>query len=165
MESRSPVLFTPELRDSFAVVQVTPMDMYDTQPMRLRYHTIYLLEKARGSVQIDDVDHTLSGGQLLLAAKGQVLVFSSGMRMEGFVISFGDCFWEKAPASASNCKAVLFNNAAANQQLIISDGDLTELRPLFLSLLQESRKPPYINQLDALAAYLKIIMIKIANIN
>jgi hypothetical protein len=39
-----------------------------------------------------------------------------------------------------------------------------DLFVLFTALSDEYRKDSYINQLDALAAYLKIIMIKIANL-
>jgi AraC family transcriptional activator of pobA len=59
----------------------------------------------------------------------------------------------------------LFNNAAANQQIPTPATDLPELDALFKILHNEFIKPAYINQLDALAAYLKIIMIKIANVN
>jgi len=159
------VSFSPLEQDSFAIQRLGPAVQQPQVPLRLRYHTIYLAEKANGVVQIDDGTYPLGEDQLLLIAKGQVMAFEAGACIKGFVISFGDCFWEKAPASASNCKAILFNNAAANQQLVMDATDTAELLPLFELLYQESRTPAYSNKLDALAAYLKIIMIKIANIN
>ncbi|WP_353719271.1 helix-turn-helix domain-containing protein [Dyadobacter sp. 676] len=48
--------------------------------------------------------------------------------------------------------------------MAVNDASFTELHFLFQTLLQEFEKKDYVNKLDALAAYLKIIMIKIANI-
>lgn len=59
----------------------------------------------------------------------------------------------------------MFNNASANQTIPLNHQDNIELISIFKSLWYEYQKEEYINQLDALAAYLKIIMIKIANIN
>jgi AraC-like DNA-binding protein len=98
-------------------------------------------------------------------AKGQIVHFQSGSAFEGYDLSFGDCFWERTPASANNCKAVLFNNASANQYLALTDDDYNELGLLFQPLHREFLKENYINKIDAMAAYLKIIMIKMANIN
>ena len=73
--------------------------------------------------------------------------------------------WERTPASANNCKAVLYNNAAANQQIPLTGNDLAELLMLLNTIDSEFQKENYINKLDVMAAYLKIIMIKIANVN
>jgi hypothetical protein len=59
----------------------------------------------------------------------------------------------------------LFNNASANQTIPLNHQDNIELISIFKSLWYEYQKKEYINQLDALAAYLKIIMIKIANVS
>jgi AraC family transcriptional activator of pobA len=56
----------------------------------------------------------------------------------------------------------LFNDVSANQHL---QAYTPELSMLFETLYQEFLAEDYINKPDALAAYLKIIMIKIANLN
>lgn len=100
-----------------------------------------------------------------MIAKGQIIHFNEGAKFSGFELSFGDCFWERSPSSANNCKAVLFNNAANNQQLSLAPNDHSQLSLLFENLHTEFSSPDYVNKLDAMAAYLKIIMIKIANVN
>ena len=165
MQAALSVVLAPLVQDSFAIRQLDENAMYDSEPLRLRYHTIYLVEEGGGTVQIDDGRYQLEGQQLVLIAQGQVVAFGAGAFINGYAISFGDCVWDRSPSSASNCKAVLFNNAEANQQLLIGLAAIGELRPLFEAIYEESKKPVYTNQLDALAAYLKIIMIKIANVN
>lgn len=88
-----------------------------------------------------------------------------GTKFTGYELRFGDCFWERSPSSANNCKAVLFNNASANQMIPLIEKDYVELSSIFRSLAEEFEKAEYINKIDAMAAYLKIIMIKIANVN
>ena len=154
-----------EIKDSFAV-NLLENTLFETAPVcRLTYNRIFLVKEGHGSVLIDNVSYPVLGNALFLLAKGQLYNFDSDTLIKGYELSFGDCFWEKAPNSASNCKAVLFNNAAANQQLNIDNEQLAELDSLFNTLYYEFSKEDYINKPDALAAYLKIIMIKIANIN
>lgn len=58
----------------------------------------------------------------------------------------------------------MFNNTTANQVLLPNEAELAELATLMGALQAEYEGPEYINQLDAWAAYLKIIMIKLANV-
>jgi len=154
-----------EIKDSFSI-NLLENKLFETTPAcRITYNRIFLVKEGHGSVIIDNVSYPILGNKLFLLAKGQLYNFDSHTSINGFELSFGDCFWEKTPNSASNCKAVLFNNAAANQQLSIDNEHLTELDILFSTLYHEFNKNDYINKLDTLAAYLKIIMIKIANIN
>lgn len=132
---------------------------------RLAYHRIILVEQGRGQLLIDEDIYTIREQSVFLIAKGQVCCFSEDNECTGLMISFGDCFWERSPSSASNCKAVLFNNARENQLLPLSAEQFPELKALLDSLYQEYVLPTYLNKPDALAAYLKIIMIKLANIN
>lgn len=155
-----------EASDSFFVVRNDGQSSAEsTMINRLIYNRMILVQKGKGTIHIDDVDFNLEESQLFLISKGQVLSFEQGSVFKGFTLGFGDCFWERTPSSASNCKAVLFNNASDNQLLPLQENDSAELAFLFGSLWQEFSKPGYINKLDALAAYLKIIMIKVANIN
>jgi AraC-like DNA-binding protein len=154
-----------ELKDSFSVNHLPDQSFSALAVCRANYHRIFIVNDGRGALQADDSVFNLSGNELLLIAKGQLYGFHPGTRIKGYELSFGDCFWEKTPGSASNCKAVLFNNASANQQLPLNNADYTELDVLFSALYKEVLKEDYPNKLDALAAYLKIIMIKIANVN
>jgi AraC family transcriptional activator of pobA len=163
LSSISKAAFEKELKDSFSVDYLDKG--FESIACRLIYHRMILVQSGKGNLLVDDQRFSISGNQLLLIAKGQIYQFQTGTYITGYEISFGDCFWEKAPASASNCKAVLFNNASVNQQLPLNCEDYKELSLLFEMLHQEYLKADFSNKLDALAAYLKIIMIKVANVN
>lgn len=154
-----------EIKDSFSITLLDDRVFTTQLPCRLNYHRIFLIKNGSGNLQIDGEIYPVKGNELFLLAKGQVYAFTTNTRITGYELCFGDCFWEKAPASASNCKAVLFNNAAANQHIPTPTAEMLELEVLFKLLYDEFIKDAYINRLDALAAYLKIIMIKIANVN
>lgn len=151
------------LADSFAVNLLDSVNAAKT--CRLAYHRMLLVIKGEGILQIDEEQFVVNDSQLFLLAKGQVYQGGEDLKLSGYEIVFGDCFWERTPSSANNCKAVLFNNAANNQCLSLSESDLANLWPHFEALHEEAMASPYINKLDVLAAFLKIIMIKVANIN
>lgn len=163
LSSISKAVFEKELKDSFSVDYLDKK--FESVACRLIYHRIILVQFGKGTVLVDDLSFPISDNQLLLIAKGQIYQFQTETYITGYEISFGDCFWERAPASASNCKAVLFNNASVNQQLPLNGQDYKELILLFEMLHREYLKADFSNKLDALAAYLKIIMIKVANVN
>lgn len=154
-----------EIEGSFSVDLYQEHQFEELQFCRSNYHRIFLIAKAQGILHIDDQAYALADGGLFLLAKGQLYAFEKGAVLSGYELIFGDCFWEKTPASASNCKAVLFNNAAANQHLVPDKAGIQELTGLFETLHKEYLSDDYINKPDALAAYLKILMIKIANLN
>lgn len=155
----------PLIDNSFLIQRLDDKALATGRPTRLRYHRIILVERGNGSVLIDDRSFKIHGGEVLLLSKGQIYQFGGNTVLRGHSLSFGDCFWERTPTSASNCKAVLFNNTTAHQVLLPSEPELAELITLLGILLAEYQKPDYINQLDALAAYLKVVMIKLANIH
>jgi AraC-like DNA-binding protein len=154
-----------EIKDSFSISQMENHMMNSQIVYRTTYNRMFLIIEGMGDFKIDDQTFPISRGELILIAKGQVYAFTPNTHLWGYELCFGDCFWERAPASASNCKAVLFNNASVNQYIPLSDNDLAELISLYNILHREFIKRAYINKLDALAAYLKIIMIKVANMN
>lgn len=162
MPSLPKAILENEIKDSFSIEKLTN-HRYSLET-RLFYHRIILVGDGSGQIQIDDQQYHVTGQQLLLLSKGQIFK-GIDLQVTGYEISFGDCFWERSPQSASNCKAVLFNNAATNQRLPLDEKVLAQLYPLFDMLRTEQSNPDYINKLDVMAAYLKIIMIKIANIN
>ncbi|SDD53052.1 AraC-type DNA-binding protein [Dyadobacter soli] len=164
------LVFEKDIKDSFRVSHFTQNERNPRIPVhpsyqRLAYHRILFVQEGSGVIEIDDVRFDLTGKTLFLLSKGQLCRLPEECILTGYELNFGDCFWEKAPDSASNCKAVLFNNAAENQMLPVSDASFAELTFLFESLQKEFETKDYVNKIDALAAYLKIIMIKIANIN
>jgi AraC family transcriptional activator of pobA len=161
----SKAIAEPTIPDSFSISYLEREGKDNEAAYRLTYNRIMLIKSGHGVLHIDDQAFSISGNEVFLIAKGQICRLQPGSHFTGYELLFGDCFWEKAPASASNCKAVLFNDASANQQLPLGDNGHTELNILFETLHQEFSKADYINKLDALAAYLKIIMIKMANIN
>ncbi|WP_161596681.1 AraC family transcriptional regulator [Chitinophaga vietnamensis] len=153
-----------EIKDSFQVSRLSNTSMGTTALVSVAYHRIFILSEAKGTIQIDQEDHPVNGREVFLVAKGQVFAFTADTRLNGFEIIFGDCFWEKTPTSASNCKAALFNHTALHQRLPLLENDAASLLPVCELLLQEYANADYPNQLDAMAAFLKIIMIKLANI-
>jgi AraC-like DNA-binding protein len=152
------------IHQSFSVAQLQDRVMNTDLPTRLSYHRILLIETGSGQLTVDDRTFDINGQEVFLMAKGQVFSLEGSAGITGYMLCFGDCFWEKTPASASNCKAVLFNNAAANQRLVLNETEQPELVFLFDALLREQQAAAYANQIDAMAAYLKIIMIKLANV-
>lgn len=134
-------------------------------PFRLINNRILFVKDGYGKLMIDDYEFSITGNHIFLMAKDQTFQIEEGSQISGYDLSFDEFFWEKAPASASNCKSVLFDNAAVNQLIKLDRSDYKELAPMFRALWIEDQKPDYINKPDALAAYLKIMMIKMANIN
>jgi hypothetical protein len=133
-----------EIKDSFSINYLSNQTFDDLSVCRINYHRIFMLKEGNGTLLIDDVAYQLSGSELFLLAKGQLYAFHPNTRITGYELSFGDCFWEKAPDSANNCKAVLFNNAAANQQLPLNRNDHSELDMLFHALYLEFTKNDYL---------------------
>ncbi len=150
--------------NSFSISRLDESRMDTNCSNRLTYHRILVVKNGSGIVNIDNIFYEIKSNAVFLMSKGQVYRFEDYSNISGYMMSFGDCFWEKTPKSASNCKAVLFNNTTANQRLQLNDSEMSDLLFLFLSLLNEYRTGLYINQMDVLAAYLKIIMIKLANV-
>nr|WP_295929524.1 AraC family transcriptional regulator [uncultured Dyadobacter sp.] len=157
--------FEKDIKDSFSVVRLEDAARNGRVPERLGYHRIIFTQQAHGEIEIDGVAFPFTGDKLFLLSKGQLCRYTTSSAAQGYELSFGDCFWERTPGSASNCKAVLFNNTAENQCLPLTEVNGQELTFLFETLCNEFNTSDYVNKLDALAAYLKIIMIKIANIN
>lgn len=164
MKSASKIVNESVIDRSFAVQRMDGNIPYFENFIRLHYHRILVIENGKGILTVDDRSFEIKENTVFLLSKGQIYHFGKQSAVNGFWISFGDCFWEKAPTSASNCKAVLFNNASANQRLEPAQLEMTEFLSLCNSLLTEFEMGQYTNQVDVMAAYLKIIMIKLANI-
>ena len=149
---------------TFSIVYYKNASVTQELPLRLSHNKILFVDQGSGSMIIDEQAFCIKNDSIFLISEGQTYQVRKGTLLTGYELDFDEFFWEKAPASASNCKSVLFDNAAVNQLLPLDSQDYKEIEPLFRALLTEEQKPDYINKADALAAYLKIIMIKIANI-
>jgi len=134
------------------------------QPYRPDYNSILFITDGEATVLLDDEKVNVTKNSLLLIAKNQVYCFTENTTV-GYFLQFGNCFWDKTPISASNCKAVLFDNGSASRLIQPNSTDLPELNLLFTIILNDFEGPHYSNKQDALAAYLKILVIKIANIH
>lgn len=153
-----------EIKNSFKIGRLKNIDEHNTSLISVTYNRIFIIEEGQGRIIIDDQEISVMDHEVVLVSKGQIFTFSSGTKLIGFEISFGDCFWEKAPASASNCKQLLFNDTALHQKMSLSENIFFALVPVVDMMYQEYNTEDYPNRLDAMAAYLKIVMIKLANI-
>lgn len=154
-----------DIKDSFSIHLFNNQATDSPISVRLKYHHIFLIKSGSGILHIDGVAFPVSGSEIFLLTKEQIFSFSKHNTITGYQLCFGDCFWEKTPASANNCKAVLFNNITDNQHIPVPLSGFQEMDLLFNTLFLEFESEDYINKPDAMAAYLKIIMIKIANLN
>lgn len=164
MKTVSEIVTESVIDHSFSVKRLEDDIPYSGYFVRLNYHHIVMIESGKGVLTIDEHSFDIAGQEIFLLSKGQICRFENVSDICGYHISFGDCFWERVPSSASNCKAVLFNNAAANQKLIPDNAEVEKFLQLFKNLMLEYTASSYTNQMDVLAAYLKIIMIKLANV-
>jgi len=159
------ILIEKEIKDSFSIQKWDDHIFEHKKIFRITYNRIFLIKEGRGTLYIDDIAYPVSGNEIFLLGKGQIFYFSPFSLVSGYELCFGDCFWEKTPASANNCKALLFNNVTNNQHLPIIQDNFSGFSSLFETLFLEFSGIDYINKPDALAAYLKIIMIKTGNLN
>lgn len=164
MKPVSGIVTETVISNSFSAKRLEDDIPYSKNFVRLNYHHIIMIESGNGVLTIDEHSFDIAGQEIFVLSKGQICRFENDSSVCGYHISFGDCFWERVPSSASNCKAVLFNNASANQKLIPDYTETDEFSRLFKNLLTEYKAESYTNQMDVLAAYLKIIMIKLANV-
>ena len=104
------------LKDSFNIERLDGRRFELGQPYRYDDHQIILLTKGNGEIRVDEESIALSAGSLLLLSKGQVSIFRDNS-FSGYYLLFGDCFWQRTPASASNCKAVLFDDPSVKRQI------------------------------------------------
>lgn len=152
------------LNESFSIALLHTDPLVTGQLYSPDYNLIVFITKGKITIAVDGEIFEVSKNSLLLVSKGQVYSFLDASA-EGYLLKFGNCFWDKTPISASNCKAVLFDSGAANRQFFLTKQNQTEMVSLFSTALTDYEGAYYSNKPDALAAYLKIIIIKIANIH
>jgi AraC family transcriptional regulator, transcriptional activator of pobA len=128
------------------------------------FNKILLVEKGKGRLIVDDVPGTITDYSIYLIKKDVPVSFDA-FTMSGFLLQFDESFWRKTPVSANNCKEVLFNHDANSYSLLTSSADFSHLQELFDLIWRDYTSPDYSNKPDALAAFLKVIIIKLANIH
>ena len=143
-----------DIKDSFSISLLSSHDAMESL-CRLKYNQMIIIEDGLGEISLDDETFKISGKEIFLAAKGQVIRQSYDGKINGYEMSFGDCFWERAPQSANDCKSILYNDVTANPNIAINPGPLSSLMDIFNSIYTEYTSPEYINKLDTMAAYLK----------
>lgn len=157
--------FEASLSDSFSMERLTESSFPLNQFYRANYNQFILVKKGSGRIQIDGEVYTIGANSLVLLGKNQVYSVNKAKGLTGYSLCFSDCFWERTPVSENNCKATLFNNIDANQHIQPLHQDAAYLLGLFHDIQEEYETAPYINKVDVLAAFLKILMIKVANVN
>jgi AraC-like DNA-binding protein len=159
------VAINPALKDSFFIEAINGPLFQDDSLRRVSFNELIFVQEGHGSITIDGKAHVITPHSLFVISKGQIYAISGDNHISGYALRFGDCFWEKSPASAANCKAVLYNDPSGHQQMLLQPAEEQALDSLLYTTLEEFNTPDYVNKGDALSAYLKIIMIKVANVN
>lgn len=152
------------LNESFSIALLHSKPFVIGQLYRPDHNLIIFVTKGNAVLTVDGESFEVTQNNILLITKGQIYTFSNS-DAEGYILKFGNCFWDKTPISASNCKAVLFDSGSSNRQFSLSAEHKYEMTVLFKTILTDYEREYYSNKADALAAYLKIIIIKIANIH
>ncbi|MGY0038423.1 AraC family ligand binding domain-containing protein [Pedobacter sp. NJ-S-72] len=134
------------LSDSFSIGYLSTASFELNQSYRISFNQLLFFKKGKGKILVDGRIYVVSPGTLILLAKNQVYSFKKSQGLEAYSLCFGDCFWEKTPASANNCKATLFNDAAAHQYLKLQKDDVLEMNRLFQEILKEFETADYSNK-------------------
>lgn len=151
----------PLITTGFSIAAITASDRTDMA----RDNELLWISEGSGSVQIAGATFPVSPGTLLLLGKGQSWHTDEQPALQAIHLVFGDCFWDKTPVSARNCKATLYGDIEAHQHFTPAGGEAENIDRLLKDMLLEFQRPDYSNKADVLAAYLKILIIKIANID
>jgi len=157
-------IINPLLKDSFNLEPLQAQVFSPDQLLRYDCHQIFFIKEGSGQLQVDGENVPLHSSTILLLSKGQIYTFGNN-KVTGYLIQFGDCFWQKAPASAADCKALLFDKPGGSRLLHTTPENFKRIEAIITAALNEFQSPDYPNKSDALAAYLKIIIIQMANIH
>jgi AraC-like DNA-binding protein/mannose-6-phosphate isomerase-like protein (cupin superfamily) len=133
-------------------------------PHRHTFFEILWFTSGSGLQDIDGSTYPLSINDLFLISEGQVHCIHNSSNVTGYLLCFKDSFWQQAPESIRNYKSSLFNNLLINSYFHLNSVDASEITELFNSMLKEYGKPDYLGKTDLLAAYMKVLLIKIENL-
>jgi AraC-like DNA-binding protein/mannose-6-phosphate isomerase-like protein (cupin superfamily) len=133
------------------------------KPHRHNFYEILWFPEGQGSHCIDDVCFNLTGKDLFLISEGQAHYFKNVKGLQGYLLMFKDVYWEESLQSIHNFKTTLFNHLLINAHLELADEDATEISNLMNQILKEYRMADYPNKAEVIINYLKILLIRIAN--
>jgi AraC family transcriptional activator of pobA len=157
------LLSVMRINEVFAVEMFSGNNMTEDAFQRT-FNKILLVEKGKGRLVVDDVPCTIADHSIYLIKKDIPVNFDA-FTITGFLMQFDESFWRKTPVSANNCKEVLFNHDAGSYSMPASSASFNHLHELFHLVWRDFTAPDYSNKPDALAAFLKVIVIKLANIH
>lgn len=144
----------------YKMEQQVPLNLAD---FRADFHKILLMRRGEGSFVVDKTSFDLGTYRLLLFSREQVFT-AVDAKVDGYLLQFDDAFWLKTPVSANNCKELLFTSRREELLFNLKKTDFNKLQAMLALVHADAEELPYANQPDVLAAFLKIIVIRIANI-
>lgn len=153
-----------QIRDVFTIEKFTDKSFDPNELLKEHFNKILVIEKGRGELELANVPHPISKGMVYLIGKDKPVTFLVN-NSSGYLLQFDESFWQKTPLSANNCKEVLFNRSIDSFMLQPEQQHFDHLRELLALTLTDFESPDYSNKPDVLAAYLKVIIIKMANIH
>lgn len=130
---------------------------------RSDFHKILLVRRGEGSLVVDKIAFDVGAYRLFLFSREQVFT-EVAIAADGYLLQFDDAFWLKTPVSANNCKELLFTSNREEVLFNLGKADFSKLQAMLALVYADVLELPYANQPDVLAAFLKIIVIRIANI-
>jgi len=130
---------------------------------RADFHKILLVRRGEGCLKVDKMTFDVGSYRLFLFSREQVFT-AVDATVEGYLLQFDDAFWLKTPVSANNCKELLFTRSREEVLFNLGKVDFNKLQAMLGLAYADVQELPYANQPDVLAAFLKIIVIRIANI-
>jgi AraC-like DNA-binding protein len=153
-----------QIRDVFTIEQFQDKSFEPKELSTAHFNKILVIEKGRGELELANAPYTLSKGMVYLMGKDKSVLFGEN-RISGYLLQFDESFWQKTPLSANNCKEVLFNSSIDSFLLQPDKQHFDHLLELLELTVCDFESPDYSNKPDVLAAYLKVIIIKMANIH
>ena len=146
------------------------LDRYDRDflvyegPHRHNFFEILWITRGRGIQNIDGTEFPLSSNDLFLIPEGQVHYITKAANISGYLLCFKEDFWRYAPTGVRNLQSSLFNNLLINSYFHPKKTDADEITSLLENMLHEFKKPEYTSKTELLAAYMKVLLIKIHNL-
>ncbi|OQP49737.1 hypothetical protein A4H97_28000 [Niastella yeongjuensis] len=153
-----------QIRDVFTIEQFRDKCFEPKELTGEHFNKILVIEKGRGELELANAPYTMSKGMVYLICKDKSVVFGENV-ISGYLVQFDESFWQKTPLSANNCKEVLFNRSLDSYTLHPDKQHFDHLLELLELTVSDFELPDYSNKPDVLAAYLKVIIIKMANIH
>lgn len=153
-----------QIRDAFIIEKLHNGSFETDGLLKKGFNKILVIEKGSGNIELANVPYAIADETLYLIGKDKP-VTAQFKNTGGYLLQFEESFWQKTPMSANNCKEVLFNRSIDSFMLRPEKAHFNHLLELFALTLQDFESPDYSNKPDVLAAFLKVIIIKMANIH